>query len=231
MRNHLAVWVLLVSTGLAGCGGTAVPAKPSWDQDVFPILQGSCNHCHGATVGSEATPLSRFDFCDNRPFMAAGITVPGTLLGALGTTAATIETQIVPAKGASRPLMPPPPAAPLSDYEREVLLKWIKQQAAAAAPAAGEVHTACRKQVRNRDPRALLVDKSTDGNNLVVTLDIIDLDGDQVLGKVTAGTGNNAPSQVITASGRRSFTFENLPENTDVKVLMLDGYTEIEADF
>ena len=49
---------------LAACWRCAAPSAAgptAWDQDVFPILQGSCNHCHGETVGHRPcrlTPLS-----------------------------------------------------------------------------------------------------------------------------------------------------------------------------
>ena len=212
----------LASALVAGCGPAAVPARPSWDQDVFPILQGSCNHCHGEMVPQNMRPFTRLDVCDPAPFVAAGIMLPApTTLGAVPAGALTMGL-IVKAKDAERPVMPPPPAAPLSDYDRDVLLKWAKAIPTTTTP--GEVHPSCRKQVRNRPPAAKLVSKKADDGKLVVVLDVTDQDGDQVLGKVTAGSGMDAPSKLLTASGRRTFEFDNLPESTEIKVLLVDGY-------
>ena len=59
------IFFMVVGLGLglaSGCAPPTVPQRPSWDVDVFPILQGSCNHCHGETVGRLPGPsLSRLD--------------------------------------------------------------------------------------------------------------------------------------------------------------------------
>lgn len=215
--------VTLLTAVLAGCAPEDVPNNPSWDQDVYPIIQGSCGHCHGATVRQvPGSATSRFDVCSSEAMAAAGIPLPvtGSLFGAATAGPLLWISQIVPAKGKTRPLMPPPPAAPLSDYEREVLLKWVKR-AGAITPAAGQPHPSCAKQTRNREPKAVLVSQAVnEENELVVTVDTSDPDGDQVLGKVTVG-GADKP---ILSTGRYAHVFPGATMGSPVKVTLHDGY-------
>jgi hypothetical protein len=222
MRSKSVLQVVVLAALAAGCGPASVPDRPSWDQDVFPILQGSCNHCHGASAGErtdaapmgEPGPAGRLDICSNAPFASLGA-IPKLGGGAvLAGTAGSLLTNLTPMMGKSRALMPPAPASELSDYDRDVLIKWGRQAGATGA-------TPCNKQTRNRDPLAELVSKEVDGGDLVVTLQVSDPDGDQVLGKVAAGS---AEGQTILSTGRRSFRFAGLGADSPVTVTLLDGY-------
>ena len=221
MPTQAALSTMLLATALAACAPAEPPASPSWDLDVFPILQGSCNHCHGELVGQHPTikaPFSRLDVCDGGVFATNQISLPGVnILGAGAPYANTLVPMLTVAKGASRPLMPPPPASPLSDYDSKVLLAWAKL---ATTP------DACIKKGKNRVPSVRATQK-LDGDNLAVTLDVTDPDGDQVLGKVSAG---NSPAQTIIASGRRTFFFAGLSVGVPVRVILHDGYERVEVD-
>jgi hypothetical protein len=209
-----------LAAGLAGCGPPEVPIQPSWDQDVFPIIQGSCGHCHGSTVGKEPGPTSRLDVCSIDAAVAAGIPVRlnPALFGAANLST-TFGDYLTVKGGMNRPSMPPPPAGPLLDYQRDVLLRWA-QVALLTRPPAGQPHPACAK-LRNGDPSAVLVGRSRSGNDLEVTLEVIDPDKDQVLGKITAGGSEPQP---IDSLGRSTYRFAGQPMDADLEVTLHDGY-------
>ena len=212
----------LLAMLLAGCGGNEVPFRVSWQEDVSPILQGSCGHCHGSIVKSVPGALTRFDICSIDAVVAAGIPtlVDPALFGA-GKLAGTLSSYVTVQPGQSRALMPPPPAAPLDDYQIGVLQKWAKQ-ASAVAPAAGQPHPACAKGVPNRDPWATLVRRSINQmNELEVTVQVGDPDREEVLGTITAGSGE---AQLIHSTGRHVYRFPGLPMTAPLTVTLHDGY-------
>jgi cytochrome c553 len=101
----------LVLTG-AGCSssGPAVPAHPTWIDDVRPILVANCVSCHDATSDTPS-----YDYPTLADFQAAR---------------ANFEFLISMGEGAiRRPAlsspMPPPPAAPLPDWQVETLVRWF----------------------------------------------------------------------------------------------------------
>jgi hypothetical protein len=205
--------VVGLGLGLGSCAPPTVPTRPSWDQDVFPILQGSCNHCHGETTGNIPTkPNGRMDFCDPKPFMDAGITGPALMTGAV-VEGVQFIAYLKPVGDATRPSMPPPPAAELTDYERDVLMKW------AADPSMDK----CNKQGRNRDPQVRFLDDPVwNGNDVTVRIEVWDPDKDQVLGKVNVG----AVSAYIPGAGRREVVVTGANRNDEITVLLHDGYVE-----
>jgi hypothetical protein len=48
MRPFIAL--LLFPLAASACGAADPPLIPSWDLDVYPILRGSCGHCHGSAA-------------------------------------------------------------------------------------------------------------------------------------------------------------------------------------
>ena len=104
-----------VAVGAAACG-PSVPANPDWATDVLPILQARCNRCHDATIGradpaikqTSASPRTAIGDFTNQ----ASATMFGTLIVTYVTTLKT---------------MPPLPAAPLDDWEIEVLKNFFKK--------------------------------------------------------------------------------------------------------
>ncbi len=199
----------------ASCAESVAPTNPSWDVDVYPILRGSCLHCHGDTaVVSASNADYRFDVCNPADF--AGVGAPTTRLGPGATgLSALILMDLEPRKGASRATMPPAPALPLSAYEIQVIKNWmgiLENRGAAVA---------CRKQTPNRPPTAKLVAKPVkDGNKLIATIDVSDPDGDQVVGRATAGSAQHDFHSV----GRRKLEFDGASDSDTIKVKLTDGY-------
>ena len=203
--------LLLVVVAL-GCAAPVAPSNPSWDTDVLPIIRGSCGHCHGETTPTTAPPNWRFDLCNTADFGDAASVLPS---GALGAAAfASIMVAVVTATpGGSLPRMPPSPAAPLSDYEIDVLKNWAGISGGAAA--------LCKKQAANHEPKAVLVGSvSKDGSTLKATIEVSDPDGDQVLGIATAGGG----SAKIPSVGRREIAIAN-SSGDHITVKLWDGYS------
>lgn len=101
---------------LAGCG-QAVPQDPSWDVDVFPIMMARCVRCHNGqgTVDPLAAPPAvgpapgNFDHASRAEFMQSP---DASLL--------PLFKDYVP-----NGMMPPPPAAKLSDWEVQTIMRWV----------------------------------------------------------------------------------------------------------
>jgi hypothetical protein len=196
----------LVALSLAllplACGEAVPPLVPSWDLDVYPILRGSCAHCHGVSVRPGATPTTRYDICNANAFNSMGFSVG---IGAGPLIAAVIRESAGPTR------MPPPPAGPLSNYEATVLERWAR-------------NPSCAKQIPNRKPTARLVEPLTrTGNKTTLTLEISDPDGDQVLGKARLGNAE-ANTVEIPGTGRWNIEFNGGNANDRLSVTLFDGY-------
>jgi hypothetical protein len=209
MKNTRAAKWLALALLTGTCAAEKPPAVPSWDLDVYPILRGSCAHCHGVTAGP-GMPVTRYDVCNAGAFSAMGLPV---VPGANATIAAFVRDSIGPTR------MPPPPAPPLSDYEATVLERWAKRPS-------------CDKQVPNRKPVLRIVQPLTrSGNRATVILEVSDPDGDQVLGK--AKVGNNSMempgvnTNIIQGAGRWTIEFTGAGANDRLSVLLFDGYEPV----
>jgi uncharacterized membrane protein len=102
-----------LALGAAACG-PSVPANPDWTADVLPILQARCNRCH-ATPG-RADPAIK----QNGPS-------PRTAFGDFtNQTSATAAGSLIVSDVTSKK-MPPLPAAPLDDWEIQVLKNFFKK--------------------------------------------------------------------------------------------------------
>jgi hypothetical protein len=169
LRSAIALSLLV-----AGCGAEApVPDKPTWTDDVKPILQGNCFGCHGAGANPEEERFrwDVFNFDLDPKYAELGFPAtffrspssPGQLSMILGrVTAADVPlTPMVIAR------MPPPPAIRLSAREIEVLQKWSD-----TGLSHGEHHP-------NHKPRIAWVAKPL--------FQVIDDDHDQVLGNLDCG--------------------------------------------
>jgi hypothetical protein len=220
-RTWLVVWVVLgaLAGSVACVGGGEPPAVPSWDRDVYPILRGSCSHCHGILAGPSTLPTSRFDICSSMPFNTAfnaekvwivTDSMGNPTVGGASTFAGVIALQTGPsAPPAIR--MPPPPAAPLDEYQQTILQRW--------AMASG---ASCTKQNPNRKPTYTVVKApALEMGKVTVTIETSDPDGDQAFGYVKLGS---APLQVIPGSVRQTFTFEGVQPTDTLTVKLFDGY-------
>jgi hypothetical protein len=159
----------------AGCQSPPeVPLHPTW-ADVQPILNGECNHCHGATAaktGALGPAVYRFDFYDMSD-EACGDASSAVDVPAL---AAASAGRMVAALSGSPPRMPPAPARPLYDWERDTILRWAEQPIKGPAPPGNH-----RPRIRvNNLPAAV-------SKNLSFIATIEDTDGDPVIGVLRLG--------------------------------------------
>ena len=53
--------LLVVTLAAAACATDPVPAQPSWQLDVMPVLAANCVRCHGYPTSGFATPGFRLD--------------------------------------------------------------------------------------------------------------------------------------------------------------------------
>ncbi len=203
------------------------PAIPTWDQDVYPILRGSCGHCHGATADVQNmgatmyTPNTRYDICNstafNNTFMNEQLWIVGSdmmgkpVVDGAGPKASLLAVYVRAPVPAMR--MPPPPASPLSDYEAAVLDRWANVNKGS-----------CTKQAPNHKPQRTIVSgpEAVQGSNKVaVTVEVTDPDGDAVFGYVKLG---NAAPQVIKGAGRGRYEFDGGRATDPLTIKLFDGY-------
>lgn len=190
IRVIVGACALSALAGGIGCDAKpAVPIAPTW-ADVAPILRGQCGSCHGWTavdqppnaagVRPENTGGSlRFDFFDVTADVcgdaALALDQTASLAGAPGVSI-QIQNDVVPARGARWPRMPPQPSPALADWEVETLARW------ATAPVKGPPPPG------NRSPTIAVSQlPSAVDNRVVFTAIIDDPDGDSVIGVVEAG--------------------------------------------
>jgi hypothetical protein len=195
---------LALCLGAAACDAAdPVPAKPTWVNDVEPIMRGNCFHCHGVAANYPVLQTYRWDFysvavraadpadpsktiyvpdpkmievfgeADAKMFVPAFTT-------ALGAKDGTHFTSVI--VYATNPdvniRMPPPPASPLADRDVQVIKNWMA--------------TGFERGVRmmNKAPTA-------DWLSRPKTIVVSDGDHEQVLGKLTCGSA----SAIILSSG------------------------------
>jgi hypothetical protein len=179
---RLATSVVLLAT-LAGCDEPLPPpSKPTYVDDVEPILQGNCFHCHGAD--RSAVGAFRWDFFDPGDATLKAIRDFSTEfpLGGAGNAGhgKTLIVTYVKKTGDDR--MPPPPATPLSANDILTLDRFYNT---GAQPRG--------MRSFNKKPTATWLVKPTS-----VVVD--DANGEQVLGKVTCA---GAETPVLSAGATK----------------------------
>jgi len=136
-RGSLLLVVTALAAVAAGCGEEAAPAMPSFATDVKPLTLSRCVRCHGAGGKLNADPDSSlpmfrvppsngFFYTDVDPdpatCMAGTAAMPVTCRGlgyyAVGQPFHALFTGFFP-------MMPPDPAAKLTDRERQIIENWI----------------------------------------------------------------------------------------------------------
>jgi hypothetical protein len=120
---------LALLLALNGCDGSPEPpAHPTW-ADVEPILRVNCNHCHGATArqtGALGPAVYRFDFFDMTESVC-GEAASAMDLPALAAASASLIRTDVSLRGEIPPRMPPAPAPPVPELQRQTLRRWGEQ--------------------------------------------------------------------------------------------------------
>jgi hypothetical protein len=173
-------WPWLAALVWPGCQGPRIPETPTW-ADVEPIVRGQCSHCHGSTArttGASGALAYRFDFFEVSPDTcgeaAAGVSQPG----AMAKGWSKLILQSITGKDGGRARMPPAPAEPLSEYQREVIRRWAEGPGSqnAGRPPAGNRRPQVRWQSPGRvDARA------------TIHVDVDDPDGESVVGVLKVG--------------------------------------------
>jgi hypothetical protein len=150
-RTTITAFALLLAAAGGGCTSyPAEPGAPTFTKDVQPILAAHCTRCHGGggTVSNEAdasrsgTIECFFDQLADRNDCSTPVDGGQPPLTACRPGAKFCATPLPPAStpGTSlfdiyvfRPAdnnddvgrMPPPPAAPLNDWEMNTLRRWV----------------------------------------------------------------------------------------------------------
>lgn len=124
LHPSLSALSLLAALGTVACA-PSVPANPTWEEDVKPILAANCVRCHREEQQNGAPMTFRLDVCEDAGGKMGAAALAGGALARATNEAAP---------------MPPKPAAPLSDRQIEVLENWLGNGApctgaASAAPA------------------------------------------------------------------------------------------------
>jgi hypothetical protein len=166
----------------AACSAAKAPDKPTWVDDVQPLLQANCSHCHGGTwlVTGER---QRFDICDTSGFADSGylfnaIDDSGMNLGPAATGANRLAKTL--AADTSNDYMPPAPAGGLPQYEKDVLANWAAINPKGSAP--------CGTRPGNHKPVVKLIGTPKYANQgVTVTVQITDADHDPVVGTMFVG--------------------------------------------
>jgi len=210
-RVALALWIALSAWGCAA--EPPAPDRPTWVDDVEPILRGNCFSCHGSTDHRGDGP--RFDVYDPTapayqglgPFLEiTGAATPGMGGGYLMATKIAIWANRGPTGVA---LMPPPPATPLSVRDHDVLLKWSRQSPPERGTRASNAKPAVA--LRGMPRRA--------GANVEVELVVTDGDHDQVLGRLACGPATG----IIRTTGTSKVVIEMAPAGMPLAASVSDG--------
>jgi mono/diheme cytochrome c family protein len=165
MSSRRVLLAALLTT--LGCEDAApVPDKPTWADDVQPLLRGNCFHCHGANAKVDFDTL-RWDVYDlTDPVYADLGFMPNAAFVSASTPVHVAQSIGLASDPKETTRMPPPPATRLTPREIEILQKWNDTDR-----AKGAHHP-------NHKPTISWVKKPT---QYLVN----DADGDQVLGKLT----------------------------------------------
>jgi hypothetical protein len=149
----------LLLVAIAACT-PSVPAQPSFQLDVLPLLAANCQRCHGTPPLYDVPPEFRLDM-----FGDTIVSTDATLFGA-STMAETIAFRTA----ADDQQMPP--RFPLDDWQIETFERW------AANPVRGEPRPG------NRAPHARVehTERGTDG--ITLRIEVEDTDGDPVGGEL-----------------------------------------------
>lgn len=115
----VSLLAMAAAIGGTGCNlEPSVPGSPGYEADVRPILEARCVRCHSyPELGG--SPGDRFDLYDCSQMPDAGpVCTAGAKDRALG-----MKDRITRGKDDGL-RMPPKPAAPLSPYQIDTIVKW-----------------------------------------------------------------------------------------------------------
>jgi hypothetical protein len=122
---------VFVLAGLTlGCS-PPVPATPTFTKDVKPIFDAHCVRCHGAGGSLNVVPpsVTAPKSCYLNMFATEGdctVTSPPCKMGAMAALCFGLAANYIDLPDNATLRMPPLPAEPLNDWEKEVIKTWVK---------------------------------------------------------------------------------------------------------
>lgn len=128
MKNPITRSMLLaiVALGLPACG-PSVPANPTWQKDIYPLMVSRCIRCHNDPGSIDPLTAKLVPAWGNKvPLLGGTILVNfnyPTLPNPVPPTWMLMGASVT--KGAPY-IMPPPPAEKLDDWEIETIQNWVK---------------------------------------------------------------------------------------------------------
>jgi hypothetical protein len=126
--RSLAAWLLTAAVASTSARAGGVPARPSFDDDVQPLLKARCVKCHGPVK-----PKAKLNLSGARGMARGGETGEVVAPGSLE------ESPLWELASADE--MPPKPEEPLSADEKLTIRRWI-EQGAAGLPRAADLKSA-----------------------------------------------------------------------------------------
>ena len=120
MRTLMLLAVGLGASALGGCGAD-VPAHPTWQDDVYPIMVARCVRCHNSTGTPDPLYMPTVSAFGNFDHASFGDFAPSDLIHFWAA-----KTWILDATPAQS--MPPAPAAKLADWQIQTITNFIKDQ-------------------------------------------------------------------------------------------------------
>jgi hypothetical protein len=132
----LPLFVLLalagVAVGVAGCGND-IPPFPTYSKDIQPLMQAHCVRCHGAggtlntdpDIPPDTNPQDPRSSYVGTPKNGYFTQLADVGPGKLGLMSYSGQNPARVLMNAALPYMPPPPAPPLTDWEHDLLVRWL----------------------------------------------------------------------------------------------------------
>lgn len=206
MKFRIGGFALLFAS-VAACEAPPVAkSNPTWEADVYPILQGQCLHCHGQDHNAKGQSVTRFDFfdlskCSDVSFADKAPTIAASVEQIRQFVAPNPEpdpdtNKVVPIL--RKDLMPPVPASLLEDWQIATIKNWanIKDK---------EKRRGTRPDSKNHNPKIIITSKLPDdvGDELKVSYRFEDTDGDPVIGVLRLG---DAKVDLLKNSGEVTIT-------------------------
>jgi hypothetical protein len=152
--------LVTIAFGATAACTPSVPAQPSFQLDVLPLLAANCQRCHGTPPLYDAPAELRLDmFGDTKISADATVFGAASLAETIATRTAADEQQM-------------PPRFPLDDWQIETFERW------AINPVRGEPRPG------NRAPHATVEHTERDTDRITLRVQVEDTDGDPVGGEL-----------------------------------------------
>ena len=133
MKNAIGGSILFAALALGfGACGPVVPDQPTWQHDIRPLMVARCIRCHDGAghVDPATSPTVRAFLPVLAIYNFNYEVLPATLPAGLAILHSKIASTIVRGPSSGIPIMPPPPAEKLEDWEIQLLDNWVAEMPA-----------------------------------------------------------------------------------------------------